>query len=304
MIDYAKALLILSQICSGIQLSQFLEQDQFLPHRTSKVVREIIGPSSVGHNDGDISSLVRLRREVEENSGFEEVTGTQTMKAITEVVSKDSETEEPNEILVIVDHEFEETTTLSIPLISSSTVLAEKTLTTKTLTSTTELYTETSKTEETAEISETPPTPTTGSITSTSTAPKTSASAANSSATDNKPEVTNTQETLSAETESGIILSVPTEITPIVNQTVQNEIDPSESGSESTLQGSKSKLNGADPEKANSGKILTIVLVIICASMLALVTFGYGFYRYRNKDKGSYSIPSYTTGLIRSDHPL
>lgn len=30
MIDYAKALLILSQICSGIQLSQFLEQDQFL----------------------------------------------------------------------------------------------------------------------------------------------------------------------------------------------------------------------------------------------------------------------------------
>lgn len=301
MIDYAKALLILSQICSGIQLSQFLEQDQFLPHRTSKVVREIIGPSSVGHNDGDISSLVRLRREVEENSGFEEVTGTQTMKAITEVVSKDSETEEPNEILVIVDHEFEETTTLSIPLISSSTVLAEKTLTTKTLTSTTELYTETSKTEETAEISETP---TTGSITSTSTAPKTSASAANSSATDNKPEVTNTLETISAETESGIILSVSTEITPKVNQTVQNEIDPSESGSESTLQGSKSKLNGADPEKANSGKILTIVLVIICASMLALVTFGYGFYRYRNKDKGSYSIPSYTTGLIRSDHPL
>ena len=255
----------------------------------------------MGHNDGDISSLVRLRREVEENSGFEEVTGTQTMKAITEVVSKDSETEEPNEILVIVDHEFEETTTLSIPLISSSTVLAEKTLTTKTLTSTTELYTETSKTEETAEISETP---TTGSITSTSTAPKTSASAANSSATDNKPEVTNTLETISAETESGIILSVPTEITPKVNQTVQNEIDPSESGSESTLQGSKSKLNGADPEKANSGKILTIVLVIICASMLALVTFGYGFYRYRNKDKGSYSIPSYTTGLIRSDHPL
>ena len=91
-------------------------------------------------------------------------------------------------------------------------------------------------------------------------------------------------------------------MTPKINETAQNEIDPSESGSESKL--NASKLNGADSRKANSGKILTIALVIICASMLALVTFGYGFYRYRNKDKGSYSIPSYTTGLIRSDHPL
>jgi len=299
MLNYAKALLILSQICSGIQLSQFLEQDQFLPHRTSEVVREIIGSRSVSYNEEDTSNLARFRREAEENSGFEDQTGTPTVKSITEVVSEDSETEKPNEILVTIDHGIDEEveeevkTTSSIPLIVNSTVPVEAT----TSTTTPERPTVTN-----AETTGTSATTAAVATTEATTATQTPTIVSNSSVTDKKPDVTNTTAKTETETNNGITLSVSTEMTSKINQTVQNEIDPSESGLESKL--NASKLNGADSEKTNSGKILTIVLVITCASMLALVTFGYGFYRYRNKDKGSYSIPSYTTGLIRSDHPL
>lgn len=60
--------------------------------------------------------------------------------------------------------------------------------------------------------------------------------------------------------------------------------------------GSKSKAseytNAEDSIFENSFLITATIVVLVCLPVI----FGYAFYRYRNKDRGSYQIPNYTSG--------